>query len=114
MRVRVRVRARAQPAPRLTSRVRSPPPLPPRSWHPNIDMEGNVCLNILRAEWTPVLDIHAVINGLCFLFYEPNPNDPLNQDAAKQLREDPAGFDRDVAASLRGGSVKGHRFEKLV
>lgn len=28
-------------------------------YHPNIDLEGHVCLNILRDEWKPVLDINA-------------------------------------------------------
>ena len=51
-------------------------------YHPNIDTEGNVCLNILRADWKPVLDIGNVIMGLIFLFLEPNPNDPLNHEAA--------------------------------
>jgi ubiquitin-conjugating enzyme E2 M len=31
-------------------------------------LEGKVCLNILRDDWKPVLDISAVINGLFFLF----------------------------------------------
>jgi hypothetical protein len=47
-------------------------------YHPNIDMAGHVCLNILRDDWKPVLALHAVISGLLFLFNEPNPNDPLN------------------------------------
>jgi ubiquitin-protein ligase len=47
-------------------------------YHPNINMDGKVCLNILRDEWKPVLDINAVIYGVIYLFYEPNPNDPLN------------------------------------
>ena len=34
-----------------------------RIYHPNIDTEGAVCLNILRDEWKPVLDINAVIYG---------------------------------------------------
>ena len=32
-------------------------------YHPNINLEGNVCLNILREDWKPVLDINAVIYG---------------------------------------------------
>ena len=48
-------------------------------YHPNIDTQGNVCLNILREDWKPVLDINAVIYGLIYLFYDPNPNDPLNR-----------------------------------
>ena len=37
-------------------------------YHPNIDSEGNVCLNILREDWKPVLSISSLIYGLQFLF----------------------------------------------
>jgi ubiquitin-conjugating enzyme E2 M len=33
-------------------------------YHPNIDLEGNVCLNILREDWKPVLNLNAVLVGL--------------------------------------------------
>jgi ubiquitin-conjugating enzyme E2 M len=57
-------------------------------YHPNINLQGNVCLNILREDWKPVLDINAVIYGLIYLFYEPNPDDPLNREAADLYRTD--------------------------
>ena len=81
--------------------VRVPPEYPHKApvvhcdtdvYHPNIDTDGNVCLNILRADWKPVLDIGNVIMGLIFLFLEPNPNDPLNHEAAAEFRENPARF----------------------
>ena len=59
-------------------------------YHPNINLEGNVCLNILREDWKPVLDINAVIYGLIYLFYEPNPDDPLNREAADLFRNNKA------------------------
>ena len=37
-------------------------------FHPNIDLEGNICLNILREDWKPVLSINSVLFGLSFLF----------------------------------------------
>lgn len=37
-------------------------------YHPNIDLEGSVCLNILREDWKPVLNINTVIYGLYHLF----------------------------------------------
>ena len=46
--------------------------------HPNIDQKGGVCLNVLREDWTPSLDLYAVICGLLHLFYFPNPDDPLD------------------------------------
>ena len=33
-------------------------------YHPNIDLEGNVCLNILREDWKPVLSLNAVVVGM--------------------------------------------------
>ena len=37
-------------------------------YHPNIDLDGNVCLNILREDWKPVLSVNAIIYGLQYLF----------------------------------------------
>lgn len=83
-------------------------------FHPNIDWQGNVCLNILREDWKPVLDINAVIYGLIYLFYEPNPDDPLNREAAEIYRNDYQQFKKLVERSLKGGTVKGHSFDRLV
>ena len=41
-------------------------------YHPNIDLEGNVCLNILREDWKPVLTINAIVYGLQYLFLVSN------------------------------------------
>lgn len=83
-------------------------------YHPNIDLSGNVCLNILRADWKPVLCISAVIMGLNFLFLEPNPNDPLNHEAAELMRNDPRRFMDNVGKALRGQSLGGEKFPRLV
>ncbi|KUF85761.1 NEDD8-conjugating enzyme Ubc12 [Phytophthora nicotianae] len=83
-------------------------------YHPNIDLDGNVCLNILREDWKPVLDINSVIYGLIYLFYEPNPDDPLNKEAAELFRNDPKQFAAVVHRSLRGYSVQGIEFEQLI
>jgi ubiquitin-conjugating enzyme E2 M len=42
-------------------------------YHPNIDLEGKVCLNILREDWKPVLNLNAVLVGLqvCFPSLRP-------------------------------------------
>ena len=42
-------------------------------FHPNIDLEGNICLNILREDWKPVLSISSIIYGLQFLFLVSTP-----------------------------------------
>ncbi|GAX22876.1 ubiquitin-conjugating enzyme E2 M [Fistulifera solaris] len=83
-------------------------------YHPNIDLQGKVCLNILREDWKPVLDINSVIYGLIYLFYEPNPDDPLNHEAAELFRKDKTQFERLVMRTLRGGILDGVHFERLV
>jgi len=83
-------------------------------YHPNIDLEGNVCLNILREDWKPVLNLNAVIVGLQFLFLEPNASDPLNKEAAEDLKANREGFKRNVRASLGGGMVKGQTFDRVL
>eukprot|EP00640_Fibrocapsa_japonica_P004399 CAMPEP_0113935446 /NCGR_PEP_ID=MMETSP1339-20121228/2592_1 /TAXON_ID=94617 /ORGANISM="Fibrocapsa japonica" /LENGTH=226 /DNA_ID=CAMNT_0000937599 /DNA_START=60 /DNA_END=740 /DNA_ORIENTATION=+ /assembly_acc=CAM_ASM_000762 len=83
-------------------------------YHPNINLQGKVCLNILREDWKPVLDINAVIYGLIYLFYEPNPEDPLNHEAAELFRNDIRQFERIVRRSLQGYSVGGEAFDRLV
>jgi ubiquitin-conjugating enzyme E2 M len=82
-------------------------------YHPNIDWEGHVCLNILRADWMPVLNLGSVLFGLVTLFLEPNPDDPLNKEAAQLMIDKPADFERNVKQSLAGGYVLGRQFPKL-
>lgn len=83
-------------------------------FHPNIDLEGHVCLNILRQDWKPVLTLSAVLYGLQLLFLEPNADDPLNSEAAEALKAGGAAWERLVAKTLRGGYVGGTRFDKVV
>lgn len=104
-------------------------------YHPNLDLEGNVCLNILREDWKPVLNLNAIVVGLQYLFLEPNPDDPLNKgacrararlarssgltgvtraDAAKDLRENRSRFMQNVRQSMRGGWVGSEQFENVM
>ncbi|MBA0618185.1 hypothetical protein Godav_027568 [Gossypium davidsonii] len=83
-------------------------------YHPNIDLEGNVCLNILREDWKPVLNINTVIYGLYHLFTEPNYEDPLNHEAAAVLRDNPKMFESNVRRAMSGGYVGQTFFPRCV
>ncbi|KAI9330275.1 ubiquitin-conjugating enzyme/RWD-like protein [Zopfochytrium polystomum] len=83
-------------------------------YHPNIDLEGNVCLNILREDWKPVLNINSIVVGLQYLFLEPNPDDPLNKEAAQVLSTNRKQFETNVTRSMAGGSVNGVVFDSVL
>ncbi|GMH02746.1 hypothetical protein Nepgr_004585 [Nepenthes gracilis] len=83
-------------------------------YHPNIDLEGNVCLNILREDWKPVLNINTIIYGLFHLFTQPNSEDPLNHEAAAVLRDNPKMFESNVRRAMAGGYVGQTYFQRCL
>jgi len=80
-------------------------------YHPNIDLDGGVCVSVLRP-WKPTYSIQIVLFGLLFLFSHPNPHDPLNNEAAADMRKDPTGFAKNVLKALSGQAVNGVSFPK--
>lgn len=68
-------------------------------WHPNISVEGDVCLSILRQNsidgmgWAPTRKLKDVVWGLNSLFTDLlNFDDPLNRDAAELFLKDKKSF----------------------
>ena len=59
-----------------------------RVWHPNIDLIGRICLDILKDKWSPALQMRTVLLSVQALLSAPNPDDPLNNKAAKQWKDD--------------------------
>lgn len=52
-------------------------------YHPNIDKLGRICLDILKDQWTPALQIRTVLLSIQALLSTPNPKDPLANDVAQ-------------------------------
>ncbi len=57
-------------------------------FHPNVEakVNGFVCLDILREQWSSVLSLSSVLVSLQSLLNEPNCASPLNQEAADMWR----------------------------
>lgn len=77
-------------------------------YHPNIDQiddysEGDICLNLLDELWTPELTLEDYIQGLLFLFYNPNIEDPLNPAFHGGESEDE--FEDNVRRSMKGEEI---------
>nr|CAG8493218.1 8409_t:CDS:2 [Entrophospora candida] len=61
-------------------------------YHPNIDDVGRICLDILtmppKGSWKPSLNISTTLTSLSILMADPNPDDPLIAEIAREFMED--------------------------
>lgn len=64
-------------------------------FHPNVDTNGNICLDILKDKWSALYDVRTILLSIQALLGEPNIYSPLNALAA-DLWKDPEEYKKHV------------------
>lgn len=65
-----------------------------RIYHMNISDKGNVCIDILKQNWSPALSLFKVMLSLSSLLTDPNPQDPLVPSIATEYSRNRVQHDR--------------------
>ncbi len=68
-----------------------------RIYHCNINSQGQICLDILKDQWSPALTISKVLLSICSLLTDANPKDPLVGAIAQQFTADREAHDKTAA-----------------
>ena len=70
--------------------------------HPNIErVGGKVSVDILQAEWSPVLWLNTIVLSVCSLLADPNFDQPVEPELAALFREEPAKYEQEAREFTR-------------
>ncbi len=68
----------------------------------------------LREDYSPALALEHIIQGLLFILYNPNFSDPLEEHISLLYQTNPNKFIRNVKAPLRGKTIDGVSYTRLI
>eukprot|EP00695_Tsukubamonas_globosa_P003720 TRINITY_DN799_c0_g1_i2.p1 TRINITY_DN799_c0_g1~~TRINITY_DN799_c0_g1_i2.p1 ORF type:complete len:160 (+),score=16.64 TRINITY_DN799_c0_g1_i2:109-588(+) len=75
-------------------------------FHPNVYNDGQICLDILQANWSPIYDVSAILTSIQSLLTDPNPNSPANSEAARLYRENKRAYEKKVRETVEASWVE--------
>lgn len=68
-----------------------------KMFHPNINEQGAVCVDLLGEKWRPVYTVPTMLLALRSLLTDPNTASPNNSHAARLYTSDIKAYNKEVA-----------------
>jgi len=68
-----------------------------KMFHPNINEQGAVCVDLLGDKWRPVYTVPTMLLALRSLLTDPNTASPNNTAAARLYNSDIKAYNKEVA-----------------
>uniref|UniRef100_A0A0K0FB75 Ubiquitin-conjugating enzyme E2 1 (inferred by orthology to a C. elegans protein) n=2 Tax=Strongyloides TaxID=6247 RepID=A0A0K0FB75_STRVS len=68
-----------------------------KMFHPNIYVNGDICLDILQKRWLPSYTITSILTSLQSLLDDPNCDSPANAEAAELFQKNRPEYNRRVS-----------------
>ncbi|KAL9646214.1 hypothetical protein ABK040_008087 [Willaertia magna] len=65
-------------------------------YHPNVNTDGKICLNILDKEWNPAVNISQVLDTIKILIREPNPESAVLPSIGKLYETNREAFNEEA------------------
>lgn len=84
-----------------------------RIYHCNVNSSGQICLDILKEQWSPALSIKTAMLSLQALLSSPEPSDPQDAVVARQYMDNLAEFNAQARRWTREHAGAGAKDEKL-
>jgi len=84
-----------------------------KMFHPNIYQDGNICLDILQNQWSPIYDVAGILTSIQSLLTDPNPNSPANAEAARLFSENKRVYEKKVRELVEKSWVEEKKTEEV-
>ena len=67
-----------------------------KMFHPNIATNGEICVSILKRDWSSVQTVSKILLSISSLLTDPNPDSPLNSESARLYLSDRKAYNQTV------------------